>query len=114
MTTRIDNLKDMYLSELNDMYNGCSKMREAALKSRQKAGSDELKAHIDENIDGMDRTLEMLSSIVEKRGGTVDDTPNKALSAMGEEARAQAIEPSFATAELNDIAIIAKWRQMVG
>lgn len=110
----IQTLQDLYLFGIRDMNNGCSKAVDGMKAMREAATHPQLKDMMGQAIDLMNASMETFEGILRKHGSEPDGTPNQALSALGEEGKAQAVELDYADPTLRDLMIVEKARNIAG
>jgi ferritin-like metal-binding protein YciE len=108
---KIDTLHDLYIHGIRDMRTGCAKTFDAMEKMRDAASHDDVRALVDGGLKQMHGAMEMFDRILERHGAPADETANKALKALAEEA-AEWTDGIYADDRLRDLAIVEKTRNI--
>ncbi|MBP2831071.1 DUF892 family protein [Aquimarina sp. U1-2] len=109
----ITTVKELYLTQVEDMSNGCEKSRSSIQKIKDKAQDKEVKEFVGIALSAMDKALEIFDGIFENHNRHFDNTQNKALTALGAEAEALVLEQDYEKSQLRDLAIISKLRNLI-
>lgn len=101
----MQDLQDLYVDQLRDLYNAEKQLVKALPKMAKKAGHDELKQAFTEHLDQTKEHVERLEQIFEKLGKRAGGKTCKAMQGIVEEGKETMEED--AEAEVMDAALIA-------
>ena len=109
----LNNLKDVYLDQLQDLYSACKQSHGATKELAGAAKHAELKSALEDGVKGIAQGLEH----VEKLCRAHDVDPNgehcKGMEGLVAEARAHSLEEDFGDDDARDAMIITQYQRMV-
>lgn len=108
---KIDTLHDLYIHGVKDMRTGCSKTFEGMERMRDAASHDDVRQLVDGGLKSMHSAMETFDAILERHGASDDETANKALKSLAEEAIGWT-DGTYADDALRDLAIVEKTRNI--
>jgi ferritin-like metal-binding protein YciE len=106
-----DNLKDVYIEEMRDLWSANDQMQRLMPRLSEKASDSKLKEMLTQSVGGIGRHTETLKAILEAQGGNVGKDHCKGMEGLVAEARRHAIEAEMDN-QLRDIVIIAQYQRM--
>lgn len=109
----IASLKDVYLDQLQDLYNACRQSREVTQDLNRSAASSDLQAALRAGVDGIDDGIATLARLIEAQGASPGGTVCQGMDGLVSEARAHAIDEAFTDADVRDAVIITQYQRMV-
>lgn len=108
---KIDTLHDLYIHGIQDMRTGCAKTFAGMECMRDGATHPKVRQLVQGGLDAMNGAMEMFDRILDRHGAAKDQTANKALKSLAEEAIAWT-DGSYADDRLRDLAIVEKTRNI--
>lgn len=108
---KIDTLKDLYIHGIQDMRTGCAKTFDGMEKMHDAASHDAVRALVGGGLEQMRGAMDMFDRILERHGVAADETANKALASLADEA-ADWVGGQYADDRLRDLAIVEKTRNI--
>ena len=108
----IQNLKDLYIDQLQDIYSANRQSLEVTKQLREKASSDDLRQALDAGVDGIADGIQKLDVLI--KGHNADPTGEfcKGMEGLVKEAKAHAINADIEDAETRDASIITQYQRM--
>ena len=108
---KIDTLHDLYIHGIRDMRTGCRETFKGMETMRDAATHDDVRALVDGGLTQMHEGMALFDRILERHGETADETANKALRSLAEEA-IDWTGGAYADDALRDLAIVEKTRNI--
>ena len=108
---KIDTLHDLYIHGIRDMRTGCAKTFAGMEKMRDAAAHPEVRGLVEHGLASMRVAMETFDAILDRHGATPDETANKALASLAEEAP-KWTDGAYADARRRDLAILEKTRNI--
>lgn len=108
---KIDTLHDLYIHGIQDMRTGCAKTFAAMEAMRDAATHEDVRALVGNGLKSMHAAMDMFDRILERHGAAADETANKALKALADEAD-EWTGATYANDRLRDLAIVEKTRNI--
>ncbi len=109
---QINNLKDLYLDELKDLWSSNDQMARALLKIAPQATNAKLKATLQKTQDGIARHTQVLKTLIEADGGQLKKEHCKGMEGLAAEAIKHTVEEAPTKGAVLDAAIIAQYQRM--
>jgi ferritin-like metal-binding protein YciE len=108
----IQNLKDLYIDQLQDIYSADRQSLEATRKMREKASADNLREALDAGVEGIEEGMKKVEVLI--KGHNADPTGEfcKGMEGLVKEAHAHAINADIADKDTLDASIIAQYQRM--
>ncbi len=108
----IQNLKDLYIDQLQDIYSANRQSLEATRKLRENASAQDLREALDAGVEGIEEGLEKVEVLI--KGHNADPTGEfcKGMEGLVKEAKAHAINAEIADADTRDASIITQYQRM--
>ena len=109
----LNDLKDVYLDQIQDIYSACRQSLEATTKLGQAAKDDELGKALAAGSKGIADGMAKLESICGDHG--IDPTAEhcRGMEGLVAEAQAHALDEEFGSADARDAMIISQYQRMV-
>lgn len=108
----MDNLKDVYLDQLKDLYSA-DKQAEAVTRELAKAaGSDKLREALERGVQGIQDGRAKLEKILGSHGADASGEHCKGMEGLVREARTHALEADFGSKAARDAMIITQYQRM--
>ncbi|MEO5803157.1 MAG: ferritin-like domain-containing protein [Verrucomicrobiota bacterium] len=104
---KINNLQDLYVEELRDIYNAENQLLKALPKVAQAANSDELRAAVEDHLEQTTEQIERLDQIFESLGMASKGKKCKAMEGLLEESNELLEEKDDFAESVFDAALIA-------
>lgn len=108
---KIDTLHDLYIHGIQDMRTGCAKTFQGMERMRDAATHPDVRKLVEGGLAQMNQSMDMFDRILERHGAAKDETANKALRSLAEEAIAW-MDGRYADNRLRDLAIVEKTRNI--
>ena len=108
----MDDLKDLYIDQIQDLYAACKLSRDIVIELEQAAKDDRLKEALHDGHKGIADGMEMLSAIVHEHGKEHSSEHCKGMQGLVTEARAHALEMDFSDDDVRDAMIITQYQRM--
>jgi ferritin-like metal-binding protein YciE len=108
----MDNLKDVYLDQLQDLCSANKQAKEITHELAQAAGSDKLRRALERGVEGIEDGCEKLQKIIRTHGGDPDAEHCKGMEGLVREARMHAIKEDFGAQAAQDAMIIGQYQRM--
>lgn len=108
----MDNLKDLYIDQMQDIYSACKQSRDVTVELEKAATDDNLKSALHAGHKGISDGMEMLKSVIEGHGKDPEGEHCKGMEGLVNEARAHALEESFGDDATRDAMIITQYQRM--
>ena len=108
---KIDTLHDLYIHGIRDMRTGCAKTFAGMERMRDAATHPKVRELVQGGLDAMNGAMGMFDGILDRHGAARDETANKALKSLAEEA-IEWTDGTYADDRLRDLAIIEKTRNI--
>ncbi len=109
----INNLKDVYFDQLQDLHSACSQSMEATSELGRAAKDEELSKALIAGVNGISEGLDVIKSIC----ATHDLDPKaehcKGMEGLVKEARAHGVEADITDDDARDAVIITQYQRMV-
>ena len=108
----IDNLTELYIDQLQDIYSANRQSLEATKALREAATSGELKTALDDGVRGIEEGMRSVKELIE--GHDADPTGEfcKGMEGLVKEAKAHAINADIRDADTRDASIITQYQRM--
>ncbi len=107
-----DDLKDIYIDELKDLWSANDQMKRAVKKMTAKAGDGSLKDMLQSSQDGIQKHTDLLKSLIEGQDETLSKEHCKGMEGLVEEATKHVVEEGPTKGPLLDVVIIAQYQRM--
>lgn len=109
----IQNLKQLYIEQLQDLYSANRQSMSATGDLAKAASNTELQKALKDGVTGIGDGMSVLSEIINGHGEKPTGEFCKGMEGLVKEANVHAIEADFADAQLRDAAIIPQYQRMV-
>jgi ferritin-like metal-binding protein YciE len=108
----IQNLKDLYIDQLQDIYSANRQSLEATRQLREMASADDLRSALDAGVNGIEEGIAKVEVLI--KGHNADPTGEfcKGMEGLVKEAKAHAINADIADADTRDASIITQYQRM--
>ncbi|KPP83254.1 MAG: Protein yciF [Oceanicaulis sp. HLUCCA04] len=108
----MDNLKDIYLDQLQDLWSANQQARGIVRELAGAAASDTLRRALERGVEGIEDGRESLKSLIEKHGKDPRGEHCKGMEGLVKEARAHALKEDFSAGAVRDAVIITQYQRM--
>ena len=109
----LNNLKDVYLDQIQDIYSACKQSIEATTKLGQASKDDELGKALAAGSKGIAEGMEKLERICSDHGIDPNGEHCKGMEGLVTEAHAHALDEDFGSDEARDAMIITQYQRMM-
>jgi ferritin-like metal-binding protein YciE len=106
-----ETLKDVYISEMRDLWSANDQMQRVMKSLGQKASDKKLKDLLEKSVSGIGKHTETLKSVLEGQGGRIRKEHCKGMEGLVEEAKHHALEADL-EGPLRDLVIISQYQRM--
>ena len=108
----IQNLKDLYLDGVKDLYSACKQAIPATEAMAAAAKNPELKEALQASVEGTRQGMEAMEKLAKSHGEDVSGEHCKGMEGLVTEARKHALEADFADEDTQDAAIIGQYQRL--
>lgn len=108
----MDDLKDLYIDQLRDLYSACGQSRDMTVELEKAATDTELKTALHAGHKGISRGITMLEGLIRGHGADPAGEHCKGMEGLVKEARAHALDETFGDDAVRDASIIAQYQRM--
>tara|TARA_R110000751_G_C13695309_1_gene472803 strand:+ start:442 stop:936 length:495 start_codon:yes stop_codon:yes gene_type:complete len=109
----INNLKDVYFDQLQDLHSACSQSMEATADLGRAAKNEELSKALIAGVNGISEGLDVLKTICATHDLDPKGEHCKGMEGLVTEARAHAIKAEISDDDARDAVIITQYQRMV-
>ena len=109
----INNLHDVYIENLKDMYSANDQSHKVTLELHEAATHPELKKALKAGAEGIEKGQKAITSVLAARDETPGGKHCKGMEGLVKEARAHGIKAEFGDPDAQDAMIIAQYQRMV-
>src|SRR5664279_3267028 len=106
-----ENLKDVYVEEMRDLWSANDQMQQVMKNLSEKASDKKLRDLLDQSVTGIEKHTETLKSVLEGAGGKVGKERCKGMEGLVSEAKKHALDKDLEPA-MRDLVIIAQYQRM--
>ena|ERR1700712_341372 len=107
-----ENLLDVYVDELRDLWSANDQMQACLQKLVDEASDEKLRTALEESVDGIGEHTEKLKMLVEANGGETEKEHCRGMEGLVKEAHKHVIEDGSDDENLVDIEIISQYQRM--
>ncbi|CUH13148.1 hypothetical protein JSE7799_00237 [Jannaschia seosinensis] len=108
----MDNLKDLYIDQLQDLYSACKQSHEVTGELENAATDQNLKDALRAGQEGISKGMEAFKGIIEGHGASPTGEHCKGMEGLVQEARAHALDETFSDDSVRDAMIITQYQRM--
>ncbi|WP_209426225.1 DUF892 family protein [Pararhodobacter sp. SW119] len=108
----MNDLKDVYLDQLQDLLSANKQAKEATRKLTLAAKNEALSRALERGMDGIDDGCAKLKEIIAAHGADPEGEHCKGMEGLVREARAHAIEEDFGSDAARDAMIVTQYQRM--
>ncbi|MCD1627426.1 DUF892 family protein [Seohaeicola saemankumensis] len=108
----MDNLKDVYIDQLKDLYSANNQAKKATSDLAKAAQNDKLRRALERGVAGIEDGRAKLREIIRTHGSDPEGEHCKGMEGLAREAKAHAIEEDFGTPAARDAMIISQYQRM--
>ncbi|MGP9804675.1 YciE/YciF ferroxidase family protein [Paracoccus sp. NSM] len=108
----MNNLQDLYLDQLQDLYSACDQSRPVTAELARIATDPELKAALEAGAEGIERGKDILAELCQRHNVAADGEHCKGMEGLVTEARKHALEADIADDDTRDAAIITQYQRL--
>lgn len=108
----INNLKDLYLDQLKDVYSACKQSMTVVAEMGRVAHSRELAEALIAGNEGIGRGMEALATLCNDHGQDPTGEHCKGMEGLVSEARKHAVQAEFGDDDTHDAAIITQYQRL--
>lgn len=108
----LDNLKDVYLDQLQDLYSACKQSLDATVKLDRAATNDELQRALKDGANGISDGMDKIASLCADHGVEPTGEHCRGMEGLVKEAEAHALEEDFGDEDARDAMIISQYQRM--
>jgi ferritin-like metal-binding protein YciE len=109
----LEDLKDLYVAELQDLYSANRQARALTEKLAAAASDEQLSRALKDGVRGIDSGLEVVGRLVERHDAAKDAELCRAMQGLVREAETHVLEGDIADPDVRDAAIIVQYQRMV-
>lgn len=108
----MDNLKDVYLDQLQDLCSANRQAKDVTRELARAAKSEALRAALERGVDGIEDGCDKLKAMIMSHGKDPEGEHCKGMAGLVREARAHALEEDFGSDAARDAMIISQYQRM--
>ena len=109
----LNNLKDVYIDQLQDLYSACKQSHSATKELAGAAKNEELKAALNAGVEGIKSGLDHVEKLCRAHDADPSGEHCKGMEGLVKEARAHSLEEEFGDDDARDAMIITQYQRMV-
>ena len=107
-----ENLKDIYVEELRDLWSANDQMQKIVPQLGKQASNAKLKQMLDRALSGIRQHTEILKELVNANGGPAAKDHCKGMEGLVKEATKHALDEGIRDADVKDVIIVAQYQRM--
>lgn len=107
-----ENLEDVYLDELKDLWSANDQMSKVMKKLVGKAGDKQLKSMLEQSLAGIGKHTDVLKGLIAAHDSEVKKEHCKGMEGLVAEATKHATDEAIEDADVRDVIIIAQYQRM--
>lgn len=108
----INNLKELYIKELKDLYDANQQANKTVEKLVDAASSSDLKDALKRSIDGTKTGNEHIKAILESHGESTGDVTCKGMKGLTREAEEHVLKEEYGDDSVRDAMLISQYQRM--
>lgn len=107
----MDNLKDVYIDQLQDLYSADKQAIKATRNLAEAADSGSLRSALERGVEGIEDGMGKLEKLIRGHDGDPSDEHCKGMEGLVREANAHALQENFANGSVRDAVIITQYQR---
>lgn len=108
----MDNLKELYIDQLQDLYSADRQSREVTSKLADAANNEKLKDALNRGVEGIERGMSTLEQLIRAHNAEPTGEFCKGMEGLVKEAKAHALDEDFSDDDVRDAMIITQYQRM--
>jgi ferritin-like metal-binding protein YciE len=108
----VNDLKDLYLNRIQDLYSSCAQSRDATIEMEKAAADPKLKEALHRGHGGISAGMDVMAGILRRHGEEPGGVHCTGMEGIVAEARKDALEAEIADASVRDAMIVAQYQFM--
>jgi ferritin-like metal-binding protein YciE len=108
----MNDLKDLYLDQLDDLYSACGQSRDATVELEKAATNATLKEALHKGHHGISAGMDVMAGILRDHGKEPGAEHCMGMEGLVKEARKHALEEEFGDDDVRDAMIISQYQRM--
>ena len=108
----LNNLKDLYIDQLQDLYSAECQSRDVVKEMQRKAGEPKLQDALDRGVSGIEDGISSLNAVISRHGENPNGEYCQGMAGLVREARKHAIDADFGDQDVQDASIITQYQRM--
>ena len=108
----MNDLKDLYLDQLQDLYSACQQSRDVTVELEKAATNETLKEALHEGHNGISAGMDVMAGLLREHGQEPGKETCHGMEGLVKEARAHALEETFGDDDVRDAMIITQYQRM--
>ena len=108
----VDNLKDLYVDQLQDIHSANKQSLEATQKLLDIATNPQLRTALKNGVDGIGKGRDVVADILSQHGADPDGEFCKGMEGLVKEVHAHALDAEFGDDDVRDAMIITQYQRM--
>lgn len=109
----LDDLKDLYIEQLQDLYSANSQAETATGKLAAAASDHRLGRALQDGVAGIRAGKEVVGALIERHGAPADGELCRGMQGLVREAEAHALQGDISDPAVRDAAIVVQYQRMV-
>ncbi|WP_416877013.1 ferritin-like domain-containing protein [Litorimonas sp.] len=108
----LNNLKDLYIAELKDIYSANKQSKSTTKMLAKEATDTDLVKALERGVEGVDDGMKAMESILDKHGHKPSGEFCKGMEGLIKEAKHHVTEESFGDSDVKDAMIVTQYQRM--
>ncbi len=108
----MDNLKDLYIDQMQDIYSADKQSLAVTKKLHEAAKNERLKTALKNGVEGIQTGMDNLAKLIEGHGEKPSGEFCKGMEGLVKEAKAHTLEADFGDDDVRDASIITQYQRM--
>ena len=108
----MNDLKDLYLDQLQDLYSACEQSRDVTIELEKAASNADLKEALHKGHNGISAGMDVMAGLLREHGQEPGKETCHGMEGLVKEARAHALEETFGDDDVRDAMIITQYQRM--
>jgi len=108
----MDDLKELYVDQLRDLYSACGQSRDVTIELEKAATDPGLKEALHKGHNGISAGMDVMAGIVREHGADPEGEHCHGMEGLVKEAKSHALDETFSDDDVRDAMIITQYQRM--